>query len=130
MYFFPNGRLFYKTYYRHDQKVGPCVSYYESGIVAQTCSLHLKNGKRDGLFNSYYSNGNVLTKQLWRNGRLQKIFTYRDESGQELPIGDFKDGNGSWLLQKDGKVVYVLTYKNGKLIQEGSAGSFVPFSQR
>ncbi|MDO8368491.1 MAG: hypothetical protein Q7T20_16955 [Saprospiraceae bacterium] len=45
------------------------------------------------------------------------LLTHKDEAGNDLSNGSFKDGNGEWVWQEKGQRPIALTYKNGKIVK-------------
>jgi antitoxin component YwqK of YwqJK toxin-antitoxin module len=114
-YYYENGQVSNITHYRNDKIVGPCVEYYPSGIVRSFCTRHVLKNKLDGLTNSYYPNGKVHLKQVFRNGRLMDVLAYRDEEGNDLYFGTLKNGNGTFISYCKGEPFVEYTFKNGQL---------------
>jgi antitoxin component YwqK of YwqJK toxin-antitoxin module len=114
--YFPSGKMSASTVFEHNKKIGPCKEYYQSGVLKQTCERHIK-GKTHGIVSNYYENGQIKAQARWDNGRLREILQYKDEQGQNLPIGTFKDGNGTWTYLEDGNKKFVYTFKQGKIVR-------------
>lgn len=114
--YYPDGKTKATTFYEHNKKIGPCKEYYPSGTLKQTCEKHIK-GKTHGIHTSYYENGQLKDQTRWENGRLKEILQYKDEQGRNLPIGTFKDGNGTWTYTEEGNKKFIYTYKQGKIVR-------------
>lgn len=112
-----DGTLQYTTFYRHGKRVGPTAGYYPNGVLNYTCERHLMNGKIDGRVNNYHPNGTIASKKIWKNGRLFEILAYKDDQGNELPVGTFDKGNGDVFRYIGQKPVLKDTYRNGKVIK-------------
>ena len=80
-----------------------------------------KNGKREGLWESYYRNGQLHTKGQYRKGKREGEWEFYYRNGQLECKGYYKNGNQDGLFQfyyakgqfdphRSG------TYKNGKKI--------------
>lgn len=117
IHYYETGQIWFTTVFRHDNKVGPCATYYPTGVVESICTRHVLKGKWDGLVNHYYPNGRVKTKLIFKNGALDQILAYRDEMGDDLPIGTFSKGNGDWIIYFGKKPAMITTYKHGRRIR-------------
>lgn len=115
-FFYADGTTRGTTTYKQGRIIGPCRSYYTNGVLGHTCERHT-NGGLDGMVMSFHENGRIKFKAEWKNGRLQKILRYKDEQGNDLPIGTFQDGNGQWIQYKDGLPFGIFVYRKGKLVQ-------------
>lgn len=120
--FYPNGKVKNRAAFYDGTQVGQCFSYYPSGALKQTCQMNSR-GKSDGILTTFYENGQIESKAKWENGLLREIIEYRDEDGNNRPIGTFKDGNGDWIWYEKGKATVVYLYKNGKLVKKKRIGS-------
>jgi antitoxin component YwqK of YwqJK toxin-antitoxin module len=72
---------------------------------------------KDGLVVEYLSNGEVESKQNYKNGKLDGKSVYWHENGQKREEGSYKNGladgtTTSWF--EDGQIEFTLNYKNGK----------------
>lgn len=115
--YFANGKVKNTTFFRKGRVVGPCKVYYPSGPLYEVCEGHV-NGRLYGIVTTFHENGQIMAKARWENDRLVEILLYKDEQGNDLPIGTFIDGNGTWNWMEKGKQTLVYTYKNGKLIRQ------------
>ena len=52
----------------------------------------LKDGKKDGLFTSWYENGQKDGQHNWKDGKQDGLCTYWYENGQKRSEANFKDG--------------------------------------
>ena len=76
-------------------------------------------GKVEGLFKSYYANGQLKVKENYFNRKPHGIFEWYHENGQlhskqKYENGQIIDGLHEWFFD-NGKLQYRETYKNGKL---------------
>ena len=83
----------------------------------------LKNGKREGSWEGYWGNGQLLSKGAFKNGKEDGYWEYYWKNGQLLSKGDFRNGKeeGPWVgFNKDGTVdsEYTGTYKNGVKVSD------------
>ena len=88
-----------------------------------------KNGKRDGLFTSWYEDGEVdweidgLSTELYKNGQKWEEGTYKDGKKDGLWTGWYKNGQKfQEETYKDGKLngFYTNWYENGPKWEEGT----------
>jgi antitoxin component YwqK of YwqJK toxin-antitoxin module len=115
--FYPNGSVKVSTTFKHNKIVGPCKEFYPSGAIRKFCSGHIK-GKIHGIDTYLHENGALNARIKWESGRLVEILDYKDEQGNDLPIGTFKNGTGDLIWVEKGKETLVLSYRNGKLIKK------------
>ena len=111
--YFPNGSLKAYSFFEHDKKVGPCKEYDQKGTLVLTCDKGIHQ-KGSGYQTFYHENGEIKAKTRFENGRMNEILIYQDEQGNTLPVGTFKDGNGTWIWVEKGKPTTIYTYKNGR----------------
>ncbi len=95
---------------------GPSRIYDENGTL--TIRASFKNGKLEGTYEDFYSNGKLRVSYFFHDDRLLNILYVRDSSGTELDFGQIKDGYGivrTYLemgqLESQGQ--YVDGYKEG-----------------
>lgn len=95
---------------------GPFRIYDENGTLIVRASFN--NGKLEGAYEDFYSNGKLRFSYFFHDDRLLDILYVRDSSGTELDFGQIKDGNGivrNYLemgqLESQGQ--YVNGYKEG-----------------
>ena len=84
---------------------------------------HYRNGKPDGLWESYYKNGQLWFKGHNKDGNIDGLWEHYHENGQLYYKGYYKDGepDGLWeFFFKDGTVNKdkTVTYKNGKKVSD------------
>lgn len=89
-----------------ESKNGPIKVYYESGkLKAQG---NLLNGKKSGLWTSYYPNGKMWSRTAYYSGLASGASVTYYENGQIKFVGDYKDGKrtGMWkFYQEDGTLI-------------------------
>lgn len=81
---------------KEDIKDGPYETFYENGQLVEKGNF--KNGKPEGLFEEYYDNGQLKTKGNYKNGEKDGLWETFDE---------------------EGKLGWSDTYKDGKFIERG-----------
>lgn len=78
-----------------------------------------KNGKRNGLFKSYYSNNKVSAMTTYKAGTRHGKYTHYHYNGKLYETGVYEFGNqeGVWKQYYDnGKLMNVYQYKNGIVV--------------
>lgn len=74
----------------------------------------LKNGKRNGLLNTYHTNGMVWESYKYENGRLMNVLETHTRGGVPKKNEDFRNGNGTLYKYYSTGILYSKTnYKNG-----------------
>lgn len=111
---------------------GNYVSYYiEDGAIYETGEI--KDGLRNGLWNTFYQNsGELLQEVLYRNGKLNGLQTYFFEAGGVYLSGnmieDLKQGEWNWYYE-NGRVSSTATFvndvKEGKQLMYSEVGDIV-----
>ena len=105
------GHLLYQ---RDSLIVGEYLLYYESGNIWQKARFN-EEGLIEGKVQNYYADGSLKSVQLYENGLLWDVLKYKDSTGNELSVGDFKDGSGELIeYYPDGSIFFTKHYKNGK----------------
>jgi hypothetical protein len=90
-------------------------------ILGQGPSGKIKNGKKDGPWVDYHSNGQLSYKGTFKDGKKVGPWVFHHSNGQLSYKGTFKDGKeeGPWVFYRDDGQLYVKgTYKDGKKISE------------
>ena len=80
--------------------------------------ISYKNGKKDGLHESFYENNQFKFGRNYKNGELDGLWVEYYENGQLNTKGDYKngemDGVQEWFY-KNGKLSQKTNYKNGEM---------------
>ena len=74
-------------------------------------------GKEHGLFESYYKNGKLSSKENYKDGKLNGLYERYHENGQLSERGNYKDGKDDrlWETYSDnGQLIFKLCWKNGE----------------
>ena len=83
--------------------------------------IEYKNGKRDGCYNYFHKNGQLMFRGNYKNGKLHGPFEgFHHYNGQLIETGDYKNGNpqGPWQrFDVNGNLVSSQIFKNGKWIE-------------
>lgn len=96
------------------KREGRYQTFYSNGN--RQCDCFYRNGERDSLQTMYHENGQMQWKLLYKDGKPWEVFINLDVRGSELEKGTLKDGNGTLLIyDDDGKLLYTNYYKRGKL---------------
>lgn len=114
VHYYPDGKIKIYAFYQNGIRTGKCYFYYPSGKMKSACNTNHK-GKSDGLFTAFFENGQVMQQTRWKDGRMTEIISNRDEEGNEVYHGTFKDGNGTWIYREPGtSKAWIIHFKDGK----------------
>lgn len=137
--FYPDGVTKSIGNYSNGQRVGEWEFYYPQGTLEQK-GLYNDKGKPEGKWTWYFSSGQVLREENYRNGLKDGQSTQYSIDGKIVAQGDFIDDkeDGQWKFQnnnyrEEGSFVDGLRngnwkhyYENGTLAFEGSFVEDVP----
>ena len=87
---------------------------------SQVSSLRqFKEGKGDGLWTSWYSNGQKKVESIYKDGKLVSIMVWKP-NGEKCPVRKIdEDGNGVVVnYDEDGREVVRVTYKDGEVVRD------------
>ena len=94
-------------------------------LCSTTCALKQSGryqfGKKDGLYNSWYENGQKGKEGTFKNDIGEGKWTYWYENGQKWKEGTYKDGreDGLWTYwYENGQKSSEVTWKDGKSISD------------
>jgi hypothetical protein len=95
-------------------------TYYNNGKGELKEKFTKKNGKKEGLYKTYYENGQLQSKYNFKNGKLDKLCKYWNDKGQLISEKNYKEGekdgpHKSWF--ENGQLHIEVNYVNGN--QEG-----------
>jgi antitoxin component YwqK of YwqJK toxin-antitoxin module len=96
--------------YTHDGKKTGIWEYYWDNGQLHSKGL-FKNGKRDGIWESYHENGQLFSKGSYENDIKEGYWEFYWNNGQLWSKGLYKDG------KKDG--IWEEYHRNGQLISKG-----------
>jgi thiol-disulfide isomerase/thioredoxin len=102
---------------------GKFIKYYEDGKTSNEITYYDKNGEIDSLF-IFHNNGNTFTKRFYKENKLWNVQMLKNKNGEDIEIGDFKDGNGSLNIYDFDKVLLVEQVSYNKGILNGPAYKF------
>ena len=98
------------------KRVGLYTSWYENGQKER--EENYKDGELDGLFTRWDQNGQKRTKQTYKDGKIDGLWTRWYSNGQKEIEGTLKDGEHDGLLtywDQNGQKRKEETYKDGEL---------------
>ena len=72
---------------------------YAGWVKSRRKLRQFQNGKPNGLYISWYSNGQVWEKGTFRNGEENGLWTEWDRNGQVLRRETYKDGKGEYGVE-------------------------------
>lgn len=103
-YFYPNGRLFSKEFYKNGKLEGTMQNFYPNGKLTNT--VQYKNGKKEGLTKTYTDDGILIEEVMYTNGILNGLAKYYDLKGLLKEKGLYKNGKkeGKWEFYIDGEI--------------------------
>ena len=99
---------------------GKVVSIYDNGNLRE--NGFLKEGKLEGEYEYYYSNGNIFEFIIYKSGKPQKSTRYHI-NGEIRSEGFFQDGELHGILKiydENGVLIEERTYKDGEIINTKS----------
>lgn len=136
---YPNGKLKNKTFYKNGLEQGWAFEYAKDGrIITRTLynngfikkreyiNAYNHNGKKQGIWETFYSNNIIKESGRYRNGIKDGYFKYYDKEGNLTKIEKYRNGlleeNPNELLTyelrtdyyKDGSIKTIGSYKDGK----------------
>ena len=77
----------------------------------------------DGPVETFYDNGQLWTRENYKNGERDGLYEMFHENGQLEIIGNYIDGerDGFWeRFDEDGNLTRTLTYRNGVMVETNS----------
>ena len=63
-----------------------------TGKVTGEWEGKIKNGKREGTWNEYHSNGQLWSKGKYKDGEQEGLWEFYNENGKLVKKRNFKDG--------------------------------------
>lgn len=109
------GQLQFLASYKDGKNNGPYVRYNRTGEI-EVHSIYKNNIKQT--MDEFYLNGQKMAEATYKEG-LWSVKCWKKD-GEKCPVTNIKDGNGVWQRYDtdSGEAVIVLTFKNGKLVEE------------
>jgi antitoxin component YwqK of YwqJK toxin-antitoxin module len=93
---------------------GSKIVRFEDGSKKQ--ELNYENGKKNGVFQRWYSNGQLEKKGSYKDDRFDGFFEAWNEEGVRKWTGFYRDGkqHGEWtLFDKSGNPMPAIYFKDG-----------------
>jgi antitoxin component YwqK of YwqJK toxin-antitoxin module len=95
-----------------EQLEGVWLHYNSTGVL--TSESRYEGGRLHGVCRYYHATGEPLMVVRCEDGRLVEVISYTDSKGDVLPLGSFKEGNGTVIIyDESGKVLRTDSYVNG-----------------
>ena len=99
-----------KTYFEEE--------FYDNDQLKSRINYNKKNGRKDGLSESYHENGQLLYRGNYKNGKEDGLEEWFYPNGQLKFRGNYIDGKEDGTHEdfyKNGKISMVKNYKDGQL---------------
>lgn len=113
---YSNGTRKEACNYEDGHRMGEDTAFYESGDI-----YSLSNYESDTLHGDlrfFHRNGRIWSLRRYEHGRLIHVSFIKDEKGDELSAGPFREGDGELNVYNEaGKLIGMDTYKDGLLIK-------------
>lgn len=100
--------------YKANQRDGLSLKYYTDGSVVE--KLTWVNGKKEGEWLQYHPGGKLFIRSFYKNDLLNGRFEVWHENGNIQFSGAYKNNrrDGTWIIcDEDGKQLYRMEYVNG-----------------
>lgn len=114
-YYYENGQFEMNTILKDGMKDGTWESYYENGQLQKR--INYKDDKDHGMNVGYQENGIIEYRNFYKNGVSDGIDEMYHENGKlakKMPMID-GEANGIWeFYDENGHLDYTESYKNGK----------------
>jgi antitoxin component YwqK of YwqJK toxin-antitoxin module len=115
--FTKNGQLSGHTYLNRFGSDTLSYHFYHDGSISR--SFYLNQYGVHGRELNYYPNGDLRVVRTFHYGKLISVDSILHPDGSLLPIGDFKDGNGTVKLYDcNGKEYGSRKYENGRKVKK------------
>ena len=104
--------------FKNGKKNGLWEWYYENGQLKGKGNI--KNGVMNGSYKSYYENGQLKSKGYWKDNKFSGLSKWYYKSDQLLMKVNFKEGLQHGLLEyfnEDGSIFRTETWKDGELVE-------------
>lgn len=86
-HFYPNGELKMQGPFKNGKRDGKWESYYSNGVLWS--SLEYDSGVRSGISLVYYESGELHISGQFKDDRASGIWTWFDEKGKEIDQIDY-----------------------------------------
>jgi antitoxin component YwqK of YwqJK toxin-antitoxin module len=118
-WWFDNGVLALKNTWSMNKLEGISVTYYRTGNIHK--ESYWVDNKLNGHSKTWHANGVVKKENEWVNGRKDGLELSWYENGIPKTEGYYIDGLLEGIYRTwdgDGRIVYLTSFKNGKLVHE------------
>ncbi|MEW4923104.1 hypothetical protein [Algibacter sp. 2305UL17-15] len=119
-YWFKSGRIHSSLanaggYVLHNS----CSKYYRSNQIAEQGAFNY--GLKDGVWKSWYENGQLQLQEFWKAGYKDGKSTVYDSEGKIISVGDYRNNlkTGRWINYKTKDTTY---HKNNSTYTERPLG--------
>ena len=114
--YFPNGNLKIVSFFKDGKENGQRLTCYADGT--KHCVCNYENGKRSGLQAIFWDNGQLFSKEEYRNDFIWNIQERYHKDGRKMAFGTFENGNGELKHFDDNGTLETIEYfKVGKKIK-------------
>lgn len=128
--FHPNGKVKKVAYYKDGEKEGKSYEYseedgsllteqvYEKGKRTVNAKFNRRNeeGKKTGVWRTYYGDGTIKTEATYKNGVLNGIYKSYKKNGEMRLLTRFEEGVEDKEAKKELNINYYKTFHdNGKI---------------
>ena len=78
-----------------------------------------KDDKKDGLWESYYENGQLQDEGEYKDGKKDGLWEFYNETGLLHSRGNYKDGKQDdlWIFSMNTPYIYAVRYREGKEVE-------------
>lgn len=116
--YYRNGNLKAEGDRKNHQLSGPWTFYNSEG--KKTVEINYREGKKNGLRKTF-TEGRVVKEENFTNDKLQgftRLYYPSGELKQEIPFVDNLETGEGYEYAEDGRIITLLTYKNGVLTKK------------
>lgn len=114
--FDPDGQLQTELYCPSGEKKcsnWQSFSWWPNGQLAK--NGFFKEGQMDSVHYTYYSEGQLRSRLLYKEGKLMEVLELNDEQGNPLEKGTINKGEGTvFVYSLSGEKIAIYEYRNGK----------------
>lgn len=113
---YSNGARKEACLYEDGLRQGADTAFYESGDIYSIS--HYEGDTLHGEVRFFHRNGRTWSLRHYEEGRLMRVSFIKNEKGEELSVGPFREGEGELNVYNEaGKLIGMDTYKGGLLIK-------------
>jgi len=114
----PGNKLVAIEVYKNNSKDGVWTTFYPNGQVAE--KITYQNGKQNGAWKQYFEDGSLKFKVDVSNGEKEGLFTAYYPGGVVSISGTYKNGNknGTWMyFDENARKTKREVYENGIMVE-------------